>query len=235
MKTLLSLVLSLTIAASFLHGADTFEGKIKMTITTQKGKKSETMPMSYAIKDSKMRIDMENPEKGGGTLSTIVDMKAQEATVLMPEQKMYMTHSFKDSDLTQKAAEAAELTSVEKTNETTTIAGYKATKYLIKTKDQKEPVEVWATEGLGHYVSANAFGPGAGKNKSSGWEKALYEKGFFPLRTVVTEKRGTTTTMEVVNVEKTSLPDSLFKAPADYQKFAMPSLKGLIPGFGGKN
>lgn len=234
MKTLLSLVLSLTIAASFLHGADTFEGKIKMTLTTQKGKKSETMPMSYAIKDTKMRIDVESPDKGG-TISTIVDLKAQEATVLMPEQKMYMTHSFKDSGLNQKAAEAAADTTVEKTNETATIAGYKATKYLIKTKDQKEPVEVWATDSLGHYISANAFGPGAGKNKSAGWEKVLYEKGFFPLRTVVTEKRGSTTTMEVVNVEKTSLPESLFKAPADYQKFAMPSLKGLIPGFGGKN
>ena len=87
-------------------------------------------------------------------------------------------------------------------------------------------------------MSMGNRGPMGGNAPRSGWEAALAENGFFPLRTVMHNKAGKETMrMEAVSVEPQSLPDSSFVPPADFKKFEMPSipgLKGLNP-FGGKD
>jgi len=228
MKTLLSLIFSLAIASS-AFAVEMFEGRVKMRFTSD-GKSND---IGYATKGAKIRMEMDT-KKGAG--ASIMDFKANEMIVLMPEQKTYMAMSTKDSGVSEKIAEASSETTMEKTAETVTILGYKATKYLAKNKDQKEPIEIWATEGLGSFIAPGDAGPGAGKRTSAPWEREMREKGFFPLKTIMKDKRGRVSTMEVVSLEKVSLPDSLFVPPADYQKFTMPGgLGNLIPGFGGKN
>jgi len=76
-------------------------------------------------------------------------------------------------------------------------------------------------------------GPFGGKKSSgSGWEAALAGKNMFPLRVVDTTAKGKSAfRMEVTSIDKAALPDSLFRAPAGWQKFDMGGMmRGLLPG-----
>lgn len=202
----------------------TFEGRIQMKITSGR----ETTAMTYAIKGSKMRIEMGTADE---RMASIIDMKAMQMLMLIESEKMYMT--MKMPEVPQAKSEKEE-GSIEKTSETAVIAGYTATKYLVRSKDAKEPIEVWATEELGTFFNPESFGgPFGGKSKTPVWEELLRSRGFFPLRTIVRERRNETR-MEVVSVEKTTLPDSLFTPPADYKRMDMPGMGGMLPGLLGR-
>lgn len=216
-------VVGLGTAASAI-AAPAFEGRIRMKVTSGR----ETSEMAYAIKGAKMRIEAGTADE---RMASIIDMKAMQMLMLIESEKMYMTMKMPEAP---KGKAEKEEGSIEKTSETAVIAGYKATKYLVRSKDSKEPIEVWATEDLGTFFNPESFGgPFGGKSKTPVWEQLLRSRGFFPLRTVIREKR-TETRMEVVAVEKTSLPDSLFVPPAGYTRMEMPGMGGMLPGLLGK-
>lgn len=202
------------------RAGSSFEGRIRMKVTSGR----ETTEMQYAMKGAKMRIDAGPADE---RMASIVDLQTKQMLMLIDSEKMYMV--MKMPEAPQGKAEKEEGT-IEKTSETAVIAGYTATKYLVRSKDSKEPIEVWATEDLGTFFNPDSFGgPFGGKSKPPVWESLLRNKGFFPLRTIIREKR-TETRMEVVAVEKASLPDSLFTPPAGYKRMDMPGMGGLIPG-----
>jgi hypothetical protein len=201
-----------------------FEGRIRMKITSG----GETNEMSYAMKGAKMRIEMGSADE---QMASIIDLQSKKMLMLIDSEKAYMEMKMPDA---AKGKADKEEGSIEKTSETATIAGYKATKYLVRSKDSKEPIEVWATEDLGTFFNPDSFGgPFGGKSKTPVWEQLLRSRGFFPLRTIIREKR-TETRMEVISVEKVRLPDSLFTPPAGYQRMEMPGLGGMLPGLLGK-
>jgi len=228
MKILLTLALSLTVLAGNVRAAETFEGRITMKLTSG-GKSNE---VAYATKGSRMRMEM-NAE--GKSVVTLLDLKEKEMIMLMPDQKMYMVMPLRDVPGVDKVDAAAADTTLEKTSETETILGYKTTKYIARSKEQKEPVEIWAAEGLGSFFNPSDLNVMGAKRKAPLWEKELREKGFFPLRIVTKQKKGREDRMEVIKLDKTALPESLFVPPADFKKFSLPGLGGLIPGMGGKN
>jgi hypothetical protein len=202
------------------RAGSSFEGRIRMKVTSGR----ETTEMEYAMKGAKMRIDAGPADE---RMASIIDLQTKQMLMLIDSEKMYMV--MKMPEAPQGKAEKEEGT-IEKTSETAVIAGYTATKYLVRSKDAKEPIEVWATEDLGTFFNPDSFGgPFGGKSKPPVWESLLRNKGFFPLRTIVREKR-TETRMEVVAVDKASLPDSLFTPPADYKRMDMPGMGGLLPG-----
>jgi hypothetical protein len=226
MKRLASLVLALSVFSTGLAAPTPFEGKIRMRITSG-GKAQE---IQYALKGARMRMEMSD---GKTTMASIVDMKALQVLLLMPDDKMYMVTPLRGA--MEQAQAATEEGSFEKTSDSEVILGHKATKYLARVKGEKEPVEIWAAEGLGTYFNPDDFGSMSGKRKPAAWEAHLREKGFFPLRTITKDKRGRETRMEVIGLEKTALPDSLFLPPADYKRFEMPGLGGLLKGITGQN
>lgn len=204
--------------------ASGFEGRIRMQVISG----GETNEMEYAMKGAKMRIEAGPADE---RMASIIDLQAKQMLMLIDSEKMYMVMKMPEAP---KGKAEKEEGSIEKTSDTAVIAGYKATKYLVRSKDSKEPIEVWATEDLGTFFNPESFGgPFGGKSKPPVWETLLRNKGFFPLRTIVREKRSETR-MEVVAVEKASLPDSLFTAPAGYKRMDMPGMGGLIPGLLGK-
>ncbi len=220
---LLCFVVSLGAATSAI-AAPAFEGRIQIKVTSGR----DVSEMAYAIKGSKMRIEAGDAEE---RMASIIDLKAMQMLMLIDSEKMYMVMTIPEAPQGEADKEQG---SIEKTSETAVIAGYTATKYLVRSKDSKEPVEVWATEELGTFFNPESLGgPFGGKPKTPAWEQLLRSRGFFPLRTVVREKR-TETRMEVVSVEKTRLPDSLFTPPAGYQRMEMPGLGGMLPGLLGK-
>jgi hypothetical protein len=81
-------------------------------------------------------------------------------------------------------------------------------------------------------------GRGGASVPAQSWESALSGKSVFPLRVVTTAAGKENFRLEVTNIEKASLPDSLFAAPADFRNLSDMmrgmGLPGGIPGLPGK-
>lgn len=221
----------LTALSSF--AADAFEGKI--TLAMSGDKKGRSQNMDYSVKGKKLRMDM-NAE--GGQVSTILDTEKMEMTMLMPSEKMYMVHSIQKPVEQAQQQAAKSNVDVEVTGKTETILGYKCNQVLIK--DKGTLTECWLAEGLGAFQGLGS-GPGGGGGMFGGkksanaakWEEALKGKEGFPLRVISRDSKGKEVyKMEATKVEPGKLPDSLFLPPADFQKFQMPSLGGLMKGLG---
>ena len=200
-----------------------FEGKVTFQMTSGRGKPAD---LTYSIKGDKVRMEFPNQKGSGGM---IMDTSKREMMVMMDEQKMYMVMALPDT-VAEAAAGRAEDVKLEKTSETTKIAGYTATKYIVTSREGT--TDLWLAEGLGTFMGmSNNSNPMGGKRAApKAWERALAGKEMFPLRVV-----GKDFKMEATSVEKTSLPDSLFTPPAGYQKFDMGgmmkgALKGMFPG-----
>ncbi len=219
MKILRPFVLLVGVLCTLTLTAQDFEGRIKMQIKDGR----ETLEIETATKKDFARVELPGQ---GTSISTIVNLPRQEMIMLMPGQKMYMV-----MPLQQPAADAKSArdeATLEKTDETETILGYKCTKYLAR--DGEAVHEIWAAEGLGTFAGLGTSNPIRPGNRS-GWEDSLMKNGFFPLRVVGLDRRGRETfRMEVVSIEKESLPASLFEIPEGYQRFEMGGLGGMLKG-----
>ena len=201
--------------------AKTFEGIVHFQLTSGK----RTTEMQYAIKGDRMLTNMSLDAKHSS--SGLYDSKTGEMFVFMPEQKMYMV--FGGMDRMVKNATPTNAT-IEETGRIETIAGYKCSEYIIKDKDSTS--ELWATKGLGRFVSLTDVQKSRGKNP--GWAQVLVDKELFPLRTINKNRSGRVVAkMEATKVEAKELDPEMFEIPADYQRLEMPNLGGLLKGLGG--
>ena len=225
---------ALLLTAVSTYAAAAFEGKISLAISADKKGKSQAM--DYSIKGQKLRMDL-NAE--GNQIATIMDMEKMEMIMLMPEQKMYMVHPIK-KPLEQAAAKAGESSAdIEVTGKTETILGYKCSQVLVK--DKGTVTEAWLAEGLAAFQGLGAPGGGGGgmfggkkSANAAKWEEALKGKSGFPLRVISRDSKSKETfRMEATKVEPGPLPDSLFIAPAGYEKFQMPNMGNLLKSLGG--
>jgi Domain of unknown function (DUF4412) len=220
----------LTAAASFA-----FEGKVVMKMTSGK----DSLPMTYYVKGSKIRMEFSPPADKSGNggnpaMASVVDWDAREMLILMPEQKMYMVHTLKDVD-PEKVGKKAQETQFKPTGRKEKIAGYEGEEYVGVSEGKR--TEMWVTKGLGKFMMANQAKGGRG-NRTSQWEEFMRQGDFFALRIVQRkndkENGPEEFRMEATNIDKTPQHDSLFRPPADFQKFEMPNmggiLKGMIPG-----
>jgi hypothetical protein len=218
--------------------AATFEGSLRMKMTSGK---SKPMEMDYLIKENRIRVNPLIQEKGGAGMGIIMDFVKMESTILMAEQRMYMVTSIKPvvDKAVQESTKDSDMT-LEKTGEKEKILGYTCEKFLIKSKDGD--TAMWLTDqlgtfmGLGSGAQGGPFGGRGGKSQQQqAWEKALAGKNMFPLRVVGSSPNGQETyRMEVTAIDKKSLPASDFQPPADWKKFEMPNMgemmRGMIPG-----
>ena len=219
--------LTCVLLGSTLFAAKAFEGHIKMEIRDGK----DTMPLQYSVKGNHVRMDIKAEDM---TMTSLLDLEKKELITLMPGQNMYMVFPF------QEAVEAATKNRNEpdivKTNETEEILGYTCTKYI--STEGRNTTEIWAAEGIGMFMGMNTGrgGPMGKQAPRSAWEEEMIRKGFFPMRVVSKNRSGKETSrMEVVALERQSLPDSYFAIPEGYQRFEMGGMmkglmKGLIPG-----
>lgn len=230
MKTAFRLLLASALLPVAVFAAG-FEGKMNLKMTSD----GKSQDIQYSIKGDKLRLDMPGM-KGAGM---IVDTAKRETTMIMDEQKMYMTMPISTGAEAAPTSGKQEEVKLEKTSQTEKILGYLATKFLA-THDGTT-TELWLAEGLGTFFSPagkNPMGGGRGAGPApQAWERALAGKELFPLRVVGKNKSGKETfRMETTAIEKQSLPDSLFAPPAGYQKFDMGGMggmmKGMLPGMG---
>jgi hypothetical protein len=216
-------------AAASSFAADSFQGKVTLAMTADKGKVQD---LNYSIKGSKLRMDI---TAEGQQVATIMDIEKLEMLMLMNEQKMYMVMPIKKPVEQAMAKQGESTADIEVTGKTETILGYKCSQILVK--DKGTVTEMWVAEGLGTFMGlsggggGNPFARGPKTANSAKWEEALKGKGGFPLRVVSHDaKNKQTFKMEATKIEPGTLPDSLFAPPEGFQKFDMGN---LMKGFGG--
>lgn len=170
------IVLALALPAAVC--AASFEGKVNFKMTTD----GKAQDMVYNITGDKIRVEMPGTKGLGGM---IIDTTKKETTVIMDEQRMYMTMAMPEANAAARTEKGEEV-KLEKTNETAKILGYTATKYI--STHEGTVTEMWLAEGLGTFMFSGG-NPMAGGRRGGGpapqaWERALAGKDLFPLRVV---------------------------------------------------
>jgi hypothetical protein len=236
MKLIRSLAPLCALALTCALSAETFEGKVSMTMTSSTSSNGP-QTINYSIKEGFMRMDV-TAAKGAGAF--ITDFKNRQVIILMPQQKMYMVQQMPDPNAAGKPGGApgatpggspnASNTSFKDTGETETILGYPCKKYEITSP--KGTTEIWATDQLGVFGGLSMGGaPGRRPQAPQAWESVIKGSGFFPMRVESNEGGKGNFKLEVTSVDKTSLPDSLFAAPDGWRKFDMGAMMGgMMPG-----
>lgn len=185
-----------------------FEGKI--TFKVSDGDASHTM--DYYTKGSKIRFDTN--ESG----QMIWDMSARQFIVIMPQQKMYMVMSIPESKMKNNISEETNRDAkFIKTGETKKILGYTAEKFIYK--DDENQGETWMTKELGAFKLFD--NPMQNDKNMAQWQKDFNLAGYFPMEVTENGKK----VFEMTGVDKKSLDDSMFEAPADYKKMDMPMMQ----------
>jgi hypothetical protein len=224
-RFLLTAALLLPVA---LSAASTFEGELRMQMTSGKEKPFD---IDYFLKGGKARIVPQLGQKG--SMAMIMDTTKMEMTMLMPEQKMYMVTSIKSA--TEEAAKQAGTADVvpERTGRKEKILGYTCEEYLLKSKDGTSSA-IWVTDEIGAFAGLGGGGMSGGRGRgptAQAWENAFAGKNQFPMRVIGLDKKGVENfRMEVTKIEKKSLPDADFLPPAGYQKFEMPPMGDMMKG-----
>ena len=192
------------------------------------GPKDAPPTMTFSVKEGYTRLDMSGAE--GRNAGIIFNMAKQEMTILMLDQKMYMTQALTPAQVAA-ASGAESVAGVAVTTTREKILGYDCVKYVVQSKEGTS--EIWATDQLGAFLGFGGSptgggrrGPG-GRQAPQGWEEAITGKGVFPLRVVTTVSGKETFRLEATAVEKVTLPASLFTPPADFQ-----DLSGMMRGMG---
>lgn len=223
----LSLLAGVLLAPLAANAAD-FEGRVGFKMTGNSGRAQE---VNYALKNGKIRIEIPG-QQGMGAM--IMDPAKKETTVIMDQQRMYMTMAVPDAQ-PQGATGQDSAPTLEKTGQTEKILGHTAEKYI--STHQGEKTELWLAEGLGAFMgfsNPNPMGSRRGGNAASAqaWERALAGKQLFPLRVVGRDKADKETfRLEVTSIDKQTLSDDLFAPPAGYQKLDMGNMmQGMMPG-----
>jgi hypothetical protein len=185
--------------------AQSFEGVVEYTVTTDEG----TRPMTYMMKGDNVRVEME--ERPGRKAAILMDAKNGKSIMLMDQMKMYM-------DLPAPPASDSTVPKPEitKTGKTQKILGYNCQQFLIKAGDRQS--DVWVTKELGRFQMLRMGGRG-GKGNSEAWQKMIGSEGGFPLLAITKEGDTQVSKMEATKVNKKSLDDALFKIPEGYKQF----------------
>ncbi|MFZ0391510.1 MAG: DUF4412 domain-containing protein [Calditrichia bacterium] len=197
----------------------------------------EESQMTITVKGNKMRIDTQEDNQ---TVSAIYDSENQQVITLQHDQKMAMVTNLNDmknmaqsftgqmggsegTDQEDDDAEEESQFSMQKTGDTRTINGYKATLYK-GTDDDGDYSYLWITDDdaglLGVFTGLMQM---MDQEEESAEDKELaFFKGIsgFPVLTKSLSESDLNI-MELVKVEEKNVSGDLFKVPADYQQMDM--------------
>ena len=229
------LVLSLTAVPALAQ----FEGMLEMKITTTGGDRElgGNGKMMTAVGKAGSRSEM-NLEMGGMAMKMVILQKTDTPDLVYHINDANKTYTEIDLAKMRKMAEQtadARQYTVQKLGQET-ILGYKTQHVLVTEKDPGHSkgmtTELWTAKGLLDYTTFARMQPRPGKK---GGEEALTkalkdaDADGLPLKAINTSPDGTKITMEVVKIDKQSLPASTFQIPAGYTK----STGGLLDMMGG--
>jgi Domain of unknown function (DUF4412) len=216
---LAGLALGTSLVAAAHLAAQGFEGVVTYKLTGDKGAPQE---LAMSIKGGQMRTDM---SAGGHNMAMLMNGQGS-MTMLMPEQKMYMTMDLKAMRDRMPAGQHQEQAPPKITDLGTkeTIAGRTCENYQVQS--EKSTIEFCNTTGLGNFMAPQSpMGHGAGgplQDLDNEAYREFFKNGFFPLRVSNVEGGSKKVVMEATRVESRSLDASLFQVPAGFTEMKMP-------------
>ncbi len=211
-------------AAATAAGA--FEGAITAKLFTD----DQPMEIKYATKGSRMRVETQLSRGSAQSGVMLMDLASGTQTILIPQNKSYMTMNWGETmGMMSKGKDSAtDFPKVTSTGKTESIAGYTCQHWLI---GDKQDTDICMAKGLGYFGGGGeagsildklqklAFGDKMKAQLASNPEFAKFvEGGAFPLKMSQIENGQSKTIMEVTNVERKPLDDSIFSVPADYKQ-----------------
>jgi hypothetical protein len=219
-----------------------FEGVLEMKMTTA-GKDGEVGgggTMLAAVAKAGARLEM-NMKMGDMGMKMVILQKTDNTNLLYHINDDNKTYT--EIDLNQMRGMAgqgqdARKYAVEKLGQET-ILGYKTQHVLVKEQNpgngQGMTTEMWTAKDLMDYATFTKMQARPGKRGGEeGLVKALKEAGAdgLPLKSISTTPDGTKVTMDVVKVDRKSLPASTFAIPSGYTK-SEGGMMGMMGGMSG--
>jgi hypothetical protein len=215
-----------------------FEGVLEMKMTIA-GKDSDIGgggTMNVAVGKAGFRSEM-NMQMGAMEIKTVMLQKNDTPNTLY--QINDAGKSYTETDLAKMREMAGQQQdsgkyTVEKLGQEN-ILGYKTQHVLVKENSagtgKGMTTELWTAKELLDYETFSKMQVRQGRKGGVALAKALKDAGAdgLPLKSIVTTEDGGKVTMEVVKVDKKSLPASAFEIPAGYTK----SAGGMMDMMGG--
>jgi hypothetical protein len=211
MKKLLFLV-SLLCCLSF-SAFGQFEGEIQMKITAAEGGGMMTMFVGKNAVKTEMNMSAEKMQMQVASL-----MKMDNPNIIYiinDKSKSYSEIDLKEMEkMAQGMAPTKGTYKVQKLGKEK-ILGYDCDH--VRVSDSDSEMEMWIAKGILDYDTFKKFNQG---QQAEGLEKALKEAGVLgmPLKQITSKGTAQETKMEVVKINKSSLPSSTFEIPQGYKK-----------------
>jgi hypothetical protein len=190
-----------------------FEGSVEMTMHTN----GETIPVTYALKGHKVRVEM---QAMGRANVILIDLVADTQTILIPELKAYAVHTSK-VPAGEPAATALKVADLKTTD---TVAGHACENYHLE--NEKFSGTACLTKEFGENPLTDAMeGPLGAQLKG---DETLRKAGM-PLKMVLTfkdgKRQGEQASVEVSKVAPGPVEDSALAIPDGWHKLS--GLPGL--------
>ena len=222
-------VAALLVVTSPLAAQKVFEGSVTYRIQSPQGQGE----MVIMTKGSKVRTEVRGQNAQGAYY--VMDYSTGDMLSVMPSQRKYVSGNLKQfrdmmhADQEAKAsndAAARHLGDIVDTGRQETIAGVSCEVYRHATTGDDGCIAT----GLGHFIAFEGqYGLGGGRGapgvpSSPALANLMrtFKDGALVLRVTMGTKEGRPTTMVATKVERTSLPASLFAAPAGYAEIKSP-------------
>lgn len=214
-------VAALSLGAALVAGsvsAQGFEGVVTYQITGHGGQKTE---LAMTIKGGLIRTDMSGE---GHQMAMIMDADAQKMTMIMPEQKMYMTTDMKAMSERWKGMYDSLAPKITSLGTSETIAGRKCENYQVESNGKK--TDLCVAKGMGTFMMPRGpMGRGPASDVAALNSEAYgkyFKDGFFPLRVMDLEEKRVV--MEATRVEPKPIAASEFQVPAGFTQMNMPNM-----------
>lgn len=206
-KKVAAVLLGVTLGiAGFASGP--FQGTIKFTKTIG----PVTANYVYYVKDHLVRVE-ELGENGEIQGIMIVDTKANTVKALSPERKMFI-------DVPNKRPARETEVYVQKTNKSKEINGYNCTQVKVTGKEDGREVTFWVADDDFDFLIPMLETLNRKDKLAVYFMNVPNIEGMFPMVGVEKKTDGVELTkLQVSEVQRTDLDNSLFEIPADYTKF----------------
>lgn len=211
------LALAALVAAPTAAGAQgKFEGAVTYHITTNDGTPTT---MVYYVKGDKARVES---SLHGHTTVMLFNAGSGQMTVMMPEQKMYMTLG----NVNEAKPTGDRHYKVTGPGRTETIAGHPCQDWQVQQEGDKDVTTMCVAKGMGDLLFAR---PRMQRNRSSLQAllsdpqfREVIKGGFFPLKVVSNDEK---TEFVATKIEPRHIDDAMFKVPPGYRSFSMPNMR----------
>lgn len=218
----------LVFCLNFCFAQSPFEGKIELKMSTSEKPDMGTTTMYFSAIGGRLETEM----KFGPNLKPFKSIRIYKT--IKPHLYYVLNESaetFSIVDLTGfKPIEKEEQEVKIKFLGTEKLHGLTCAHILISTKSGD--TEMWTTKELMDYTAYTNLNESDVRARNSSFAKALIaaKAEGFPVKTLKKNSRGTTITIEIVNIEKNPVPPTLFEVPNGYIMTESPSsgLEGVI-------